>query len=193
MTQCLDRKTLFLLSEGEASEKERLHLQNCEACAKRYEKIEQDLRLITNTLQQEPPRVGFASPGASIFLRSLPVAAGVLLAVALMWGESRLWRPDSAPEQRLSSDVSQFLEQVSEAIFDGGRIRDVGIASSDSDLASVQVALGEDCSADCRSLFNDWPTARTKLKPDAVDRPVIAGKRRAIEPGMQQMVSGRTE
>ncbi|HXV78255.1 MAG TPA: hypothetical protein VEG60_00100 [Candidatus Binatia bacterium] len=192
MTQCLDRKTLFLLSQGEASEKERFHLQNCEACAKCYDKIEQDLQLITRTLQQEPPPVGFASPERSILLRSLPVAAGVLLALALMWGESRLWRADSAPDQRLSSDVSQFLEQVSEAIFDGRRVREVGIAASDSDLASVQVALGEDCSAECRSLFNDWPTPQTK-SPEAVNRPIIAIKRQPPIEGMQQMVSGRAK
>lgn len=190
MSRCLDRKTLFLLSEGEASEKERSHLKSCQSCAKQYDEIERDLQLITYTLRQEPPAVGFTAPRASILLKTLPVAAGVLLAVALIWGESRLWRPDSASEQRLGGDISQFLEQVSEAIFDDRSMREVETAASDSDLASVQVALGENCSDECRSLFNEWSSANTKLT-QAVDRPVISAKRRPIDPGMQRLVSDR--
>jgi hypothetical protein len=192
MSRCLDRKTLFLLSEGEAGENERSHLQSCQACAKQYDEIERDLRLITTTLRQEPPPNGFAASGASIFLKTLPVAAGVLLAAALMWGESRLWRPDSTSEQKLGGDVSQFLEQVSEAIFDGRSMREVGIAASDSDLASVQVALGENCSDQCRSLFNEWSSTNTRLTK-AADRPAITAKKRPIDLGMQRLVSDRGE
>jgi hypothetical protein len=122
----------------------------------------------------------------------LPIAAGILLAIALMWGESRLWRPDSSSEQTLSGDLSQFLEQVSEAIFDGGNIREV--ETSDSDLASLQVALGENCSDDCRRLFdNSLSTTSTKSQTKTVDRSVVAAKRRPIDPAMQRMVSDRAQ
>lgn len=189
MTRCLDQKTLFLLSEGEANERERSHLQSCPACAQRYHEMERDLRLIRHTLRQEPSAVGNVARGGSILIRSMPIAAGVLLAIALMWGESRIWRPDPESEQRLGSDVSQFLEQVSDAIFDDRSMREVGTAASDSDLASVQVALGENCSDQCRSLFNDWSFASTK----PVEPPVITVKRRPVDPGMQRLVSGRAE
>ncbi len=191
MTRCLDHKTLFLLTEGIAGEEDRSHLKSCPVCAERYDEIERDLQLITRTLQQEQPPVRLAVPGTSIFLKSLPVAAGVLLIIGLMWGESRLWRLNSASEQRLSSDVSQFLEQVSEALFDAGSISEVG--TSDADLASVQVALGEDCSDECRGVFNDWSSVNTELKTKAVDPPVIAAKRRPIDPSMQRLVSDRAE
>jgi hypothetical protein len=194
MIRCLEDKTLFLLSEGEASEEQRSHLQSCQACTERYREIERDLRLITHTLQQEPAPLRFAAPGASIFRRALPLAAGVLLAIALVWGESRLWRPDSSSEQTLSGDLSQFLEQVSEALFDGGNIRDVETSSSDSDLASLQVALGENCSDDCRGLFNNsLSISSMKSKTKTVDRPVVTVKRRPIDPTMQRMVSDRAE
>jgi hypothetical protein len=190
MIRCLEDKTLFLLSEGEASEEQRSHLQSCQACTERYREIERDLRLITHTLQQEPAQFRFAAPRAPIFLRSLPIAAGILLAIALMWGESRLWRSDSSSEQTLSGDLSQFLEQVSDAIFDRGS-REVETASSESDLASVQVALGENCSAECRELFINSLSTDTKSKAKTEDRPVVATKRRPLDPAMQRMVSDR--
>ena len=192
MTRCLEDKTLFLLSEGEASEEQRSHLQSCQRCTGRYHEIERDLRLITQTLQQEPP-LPVATSRAPMFFRLLPIAAGVLLAVAFVWGERRLWRPDSSLEQGFSGDVSQFLEQVSEAIFDGGSTREVESPSSDSDLASVQLALGENCADECRGLFNESPFLNVKSKVKAVDRPVLTAKRRAIDPSMQRMVSDRAE
>ena len=113
------------------------------------------------------------------------------MAIALIWGESRLWRPDSSSEQILNRDVSQFLEQVSEAIFDRGSIREVETTSSESDLASVQVALGENCSAECRELFINSLSTDAKSKAKNDDRPVIAIKRRPLDPAMQHMVSDR--
>jgi hypothetical protein len=193
MIRCLEDKTLFLLKEGEASEEQRSHVQSCQVCTERYHEIERDLRLITQTLQREPPPLRLTTSSGSIFFRSLPMAAGVLLAIAFMWGESQLRRPDSSSEQRLSSDISQFLEQVSDAIFDGGSIGEVEPASSDSDLASLQVALGENCSDECRGLFNESFATNTKSKTKAVDRPVITAKRRPIDPAMQRMVSDRAE
>ncbi len=193
MIRCLEDKTLFLLKEGEASEEQRSHLQSCQVCTERYHEIERDLRLITQTLQREPPPLRLTTSSRSIFFRSLPIAAGVLLAIAFMWGESRLRRPDSSSEQRLSSDISQFLEQVADAIFDRGSMGEVEPASSDSDLASVQVALGENCSDECRGLFNESFATNTKSKTKAVDRPVITAKRRPIDPAMQRMVSDRAE
>jgi hypothetical protein len=188
MNLCLEDKTLFLISEGEVSEEQRSHLQSCPACTDRYREMGRDLRFITQTLHQEPPLLRIAAR-APIVYRSLPIAAGVLLAIALVWGESRLWRPDSSSEQILSGDVSQFLEQVSEAIFDRGSIREVDTASSEADLASVQVALGENCSAECRELFINSLSTDAKSKAKTDDRPVVAIKRLPLDPAMQHMVS----
>ena len=44
MTRCLEDKTLFLLSEGEASEEQRSHLQGCRVCTERYQELGRDLR-----------------------------------------------------------------------------------------------------------------------------------------------------
>ena len=190
MNPCLEDKALFLISEGEVSDEQRSHLRSCPACAERYHEIGRDLRCITQTLQQEPPTLRIAARSPIVY-RSLPIAAGVLLAMALLWGESRLSRPDSSSERIPNSDVSQFLEQVSEAIFDRGSIREVETVSSESDLASVQVALGENCSAECRELFINSLSTDVKLKAKIVDQPVVAIGRRPVDPAMQHMVSDR--
>ena len=193
MTRCLADKALFLLSEGEASEEQRSHLQNCQACRERYQELERDLRFITQTLQQEAP-LRFRARRAPLFYRSLPIAAGVLLAIGIMWGESRLWRPNSPSEQIQSDDISEFLEQVSEAIFDGGNTRGVATASSSaSDLASLQVALGENCSDECRELFDNSLLAATKSKTIPEERSFVTAKKRPLDPAMQHMVSDRAE
>jgi hypothetical protein len=191
MTRCLEDKALFLLSEGETNSEQQSHLQNCQACAKRYYEIKQDLRMITHTLRQEaPPLLG--APKAPVLYRFVPIAAGVLLTLALVLGDSRLWRQNSPPEQAFTGDVSQFLEQVSEVVFDRGSIREVETALSDSDLASVQVALGENCSAECRELFINSLSTDIKSKAETVDRPVVTARRRPVDPAMQRMVSDRT-
>jgi hypothetical protein len=184
MTRCLDDKALFLLSEGEASEEQQSHVQTCPACMERYAEIQQDLRLITQTLEQEPPPALWAKPRSTIFYRSLPIAAGVLLAVALMWGESRLWRSEAPSEQTLNGEVSQFLEQVAEAI-DGGAMKDVETASSDGDLAYLQVALGEDCSDECRRLFENAFSAHTRS--NSTDRSFLTANKHAGDPAIHQM------
>lgn len=188
MTRCLEDKALFLLSEGEANAEQQSHLQSCQTCAKRYHEIKRDLRLITHTLREEPPPLPWI-PKAPILYRSLPIAAGVLLAIALVLGDSRLWRPNSSSDQALNGDVSQFLEQVSEAVFDGGRIRDIENTSSESDLASLQVALGESCSDECRGLLSNSLAAEAKTK--TVDRPVVTARKRPLDPTMQHMVADR--
>ena len=111
--------------------------------------------------------------------------------MALLWGESRLSRPHPSSEQIANGDVSQFLEQVSEAIFERGSIREVETASSESDLASVQVALGENCSADCRELFINSLSTDAKFKTKTVEQPVVAIRGRPVDPAMQHMVSDR--
>ena len=184
MIRCLDNKTLFLLSEGEASEEQRSHLQCCPACTERYAEIHQDLRLITQTLEHEPPSALLAKPEASIFYRSLPIAAGMLLAIALMWGESRLSRHEAPAEQTLNGEVSQFLEQVAEAI-DGGATKEVETASSDLDLASVQVALGEHCSDECRRLFEN--AFSTRQEPIPTDRSFLTANGRSGDPAVQRV------
>ena len=191
MSRCLEEKTLLLLSDGDGSAEERSHLRSCRSCTARYDELTRDLRSITHTLQDEPPPLRSANPRAAILYKSVSIAAGLLLVVGLLWGESRLWRTNRSPlsEQALNSEISQFLEQVSEAIFDSRNIREAETALSESSLASVQIALGENCLDDCRQFFSSSFFADA----NSTDQPFVAVKRRSIDPAMQQWVSNPGE
>lgn len=55
MIRCLRDKTLLILLDGEGADKERSHLESCEACGERYRQMRRDLDLIRHALEQEPP------------------------------------------------------------------------------------------------------------------------------------------
>ena len=191
MSRCLEAKTLVLLSKGDGRAEEWSHLRNCPPCMTRYDELTRDLRFITHTLQEEPPPLRVGNPRGAILYRSVSVAAGLLLAIALVWGERGAWRASRSllSEQVLNTEMSQFLEQVSEAIFDSGKIREAETALSESNLASVQIALGGNCSAECRHFFSNsyFTTA------NSTNEPIVAAKQPNLDPAMQHRVSNWDE
>jgi hypothetical protein len=161
MTRCLREKTLLLLSAGGGDSAQRLHLKTCEFCGERYRRMVQELELITSTLRQDPP-VGGPQIGRPIpvLYRAAPIIAVVLFAVALIWGESRFLHsnlPESS-EPLASSDWSQLLEQVSEALFPADALSQTEVTPAGSDWVSVQNALGESCSTECQEVFANLAT-----------------------------------
>lgn len=160
MTRCLREKTLLLLSAGGGDSVQRLHLRTCEFCSERYGKMAQELELITSTLRQDPPVGAQIGRPIPVLYRAAPIIAAVLFAMALIWGESRFLHsnlPESS-EQLASSDWSQLLEQVSEALFPVEALGQTEVTPAASDWVSVQNALGESCSAECQELFANLAT-----------------------------------
>src|SRR5215467_15278735 len=116
MTGCLNDRRLFLIHEGDGDREQRFHLENCQSCAMRYERLTADLEVLDRTLSNVSPSLHRLMPlRMPVLYRSLPIAAALLLGVVLVWGESRLWTPISTSSE-LSSNVelSQFLDQVSD-------------------------------------------------------------------------------
>ena len=155
MTRCLDEKALFLLSEGDGESERQSHLENCLSCAQRYDRLAADVEFISTTLQKAPPSIHPVPLRMPIFYRSLPFAVALLLGIALVWGESRLWKPisPSSTESAFNSDLSQFLDQVNDALFSNATGSNTRVIAPDPDVASVQAALGQDCSEACRELL----------------------------------------
>ena len=82
----------------------------------------------------------------------------------LVWGESRLLNPisPSSTELNFNRDLTQFLDQVSDALFTNPNDRDARAISPDPDIDSVQAALGQDCSSECRELFASLVQERSR-------------------------------
>ena len=175
MTRCLRERTLLLLSDGGGDSAQRLHLKTCALCSERYQRVTRELELITSTLRRDPPAGAQIGRPIPVLYRAAPVIAAVLFAVALIWGESRFWLsniPESS-EQSASGDWSQLLEQVSEALFPAEALSQTNVTAANSDLVSVQIALGESCSTDCQELFANLapePSATSERRPN--DQPV---------------------
>ena len=160
MTRCLQEKTLLLLSAGGGDSAQRLHLRTCEFCGERYRRMAQDLELITSTLRQDPPAGAQIGRPVPVLYRAAPIVAAVLFAVALIWGESRFLHSEfpQSSEQLASSDWSQLLEQVSEALFPAEALSQTEVTTAGSDWVSVQNALGESCSTECQEVFANLAT-----------------------------------
>lgn len=191
MSRCLEEKTLVLLREDDGRAEEWSHLQNCASCMRRYDELTRDLRSITRALQEEPPPLRVGNPRGAILYRSVAMAAGLLLAIALVWGEKGTGRASRSlvSEQVLNTEISQFLEQVSEAIFDSSKIREAETALSESNLASIQIALGENCSAECRHFFSN--SYLTTANP--ANQPVVAANQPNLDAAMQYRLSNWDE
>jgi hypothetical protein len=146
-----------MLSAGGGNSEQRLHVETCELCSERYERLGRELELITSALRQEPPGGAPINRPICLLYKAAPIVAALSFAVILIWGESRFVRSNlSQPSAQLAAnDMSDFIEQVSEALFPAEALGQTEGAPADSDLVSVQNALGEDCSADCQELFAD--------------------------------------
>ena len=157
MTRCLKDEALFMLREGDGTDEQRSHLESCEVCGERYKRMARDLDLIKNALQQEPPPARLQSYRIPLSYRWIPAAAALVVAIMLVWGESRLWKRNSSapPEQVFNSDLSQFLDEVSDAVFAGANVRAASAAAPDSDFNFLQVALGESCSDECEEVYSN--------------------------------------
>ena len=155
MTRCLGEKAFLKLSAGGGSCEQRLHVETCALCSERYERVARELDVIASTLRDEPPADAPTNRPVLLLYKAMPIAAALLFATVLIWGESRLWHADlSQPSARpAANDMSEVIEQVSEALFPAEAFGQTEVTSAGSDLVSIQNALGENCSADCQELF----------------------------------------
>ncbi len=180
MTRCLRDKTLLLLSAEGGDSAQRLHLESCKSCGERYQRMTEELELITSTLRQGPPRDDQNGRPIPILYRAAPVIAAVLFAVVLIWGEGRFLHRNfpKSSEQLASSDWSQLLEQVSEALFPVEALGQTDAAPAVSDWVSFENALRESCPADCQELFSHIAT-----------EPSAAPKKLNVQPEMERVLA----
>jgi hypothetical protein len=145
MSRCLPDRTLWLMSEGEASRGDRVHVTSCAVCAARLRRLEQDLRRLRLVLTGPPPQLVPAR------LRPVRVrwltAAATLVAMLIVVSVGLWWQQPSSPTLPTAAhqeSVWPFIELISAAIFpdiDGGL---AGTPDQLPDLADLHAALDGD-------------------------------------------------
>jgi hypothetical protein len=156
MSRCLGDRTLWLVSEGEASREDRAHVASCVVCAARLHRLEEDLSQLRAVLSAPPP------PRATLVrlrpLRGRWVASAAALAamVVLAWYGVRWQRPSlPLPIEARQESFWPFLEGVSEALF---TTVDAGVISTPEqlpDLDDLQAALAGDWLCDEQIVLGD--------------------------------------
>lgn len=144
MKGCFQDRTLLSLYEGEGTQAQRAHLESCEACAKRYERLVRDLELIGQVLREgPPPQVSYTDPYL-LYKRWIPVAAALAVGIALTWGAMWALRPapEVLPEEAGNESVLRFSEQVSAALFPTVTDNPAEMPNLDSSFTYLDAAFG---------------------------------------------------
>jgi hypothetical protein len=97
----------------------------------------------------------------------IPAAAALVAAVLMLWGGSWIWRthPPATSELTSSGELSQFLNEVSDAVFTHHNVSRT-TATSDFDFVLLHVALGESCSEACQKFYYEATNKSLSSFPD---------------------------
>jgi hypothetical protein len=143
MNRCLRDRTLWLMSEGEASREDQAHVASCAVCTERLQHLEQDLRQLRSVLCGPPPLQGASTRLWSVrvpWMTAATALAAMLIVVWVgLWWQAAL--PPMTPMEAAQEPVGPFLERVSEALFTTGEVGAVGTVALPFDLTDLQAAL----------------------------------------------------
>lgn len=144
MKRCLRDQTLLLLYEGEGTDLQRAHLKACLACARRYRRLVHELEVIGRVLQEEPPLRSFAYRAQPSYVRWVPLATALGVVLAILWGGMWVRRVNSPVLPEELGSISEFLEEVSTAVFSAVNDKGEEGSSSTFDFTYLREALGEE-------------------------------------------------
>ena len=145
MSRCLRDRTLWLLSEGEASREDRDHVASCAICAARLRRLEQDLRHLRSVLAGPTPQVP-PTRLPRVRVRWLTAASTLAAVLMVVWVGLR-WQqpsPPASPTEVRQESVWPFIEGISAALYSTVEIGGIGMPDQLSDLDDLQAALAGD-------------------------------------------------
>jgi hypothetical protein len=135
------------MSEGEASQEDRLHVASCAVCTARLRQLQEDLRRLTAVLGEAPPRQAVRSPSWSAGRPWLSATAGLAAVLMVVW--VGLWQQFVFP--RLTMEASQ--ESIG-SFFEGVAAALSGAVDGEAAGTSELLASLDDLQA---ALVGDWP------------------------------------
>lgn len=120
MTGCLRDRTLWLLHEGDGSASHQAHLLTCPRCTVRYQRLVQDLQVISDALGAVPPSPAVFHRSGALRYRTVALAAALAALVVFAGVEAWIWRMSVSwvrPQPKGSdADALPFLEEVSQIL-----------------------------------------------------------------------------
>jgi hypothetical protein len=141
MSRCLSDRTLWLLSEGEASREDRAHVVSCLICAARLQRLEQTLNCLQSVLTGPPPEM--ARPQLR-HVRRRWMASAVALAAMVILAWFGMWWQQPLPSRSMGTRqeaIWPFIEGVSRAPFSTVEIGFGTTADRLADFDDLQAAL----------------------------------------------------
>jgi hypothetical protein len=148
--RCLSEQDLLSLFNQEGDVTQQSHLASCQACAAKYRQLENDLKVISQTLQAIPPPAMVHQRLAGFNFRWLPAAVALTLIVAMVWSGARLRSPankistraaDSGEAWSILDDLPSNPFLLNEAI-----AKELGM--EDSDVVEVEAIMETEWPAD---------------------------------------------
>ena len=146
MSRCLRDQALWLVFEGEGSEKDRAHVEGCHSCATRLRRLQKEVETLSQVLREAPPDSTTTATARSFSWRWVPVVATGAAALVFIWTGLYRETPDlpqattaNAPRQE---EIVTILEnEVYDALFTNDDLPAIEGSSQVSTLAYVQAAL----------------------------------------------------
>ena len=144
MSRCVNDRTLWLLSEGDASRESRAHVVSCPTCTARLRRLEQDLNSLWSALTAPPPSPAALPRGRSGRARWRASAAALAAMVVLAW--FGVWWQQLLPSRSMEmhqESIWPFIEGVSAALFSSVESGLPAPLELVSDFDDLQAALAD--------------------------------------------------
>ena len=144
MSRCVDDRTLWLLSEGDASRESRVHVLSCTTCTARLRRLEQDLSSLRSVLTGPPSLPEALARGRAMRGRWLASAAALAAIVVLAW--FGVWWQGHLPSRSIEThqeSIWPFIEGVSATLFSNVESGLPAPLERVSDLDDLQAALAD--------------------------------------------------
>jgi hypothetical protein len=142
MSRCLGDRTLWLLFEGEASRKDRAHVDSCVICTARLQRLEQTLTYLQSVLTGPPPPQMALAQLRHVRRRWMASAAAIAVMVILAW--FGMWWQQLLPSRSMGTRQESsrpFIEGISTVPFFAVELGFDTTADWLSDLDDLQAAL----------------------------------------------------
>ena len=117
MTRCLSTKALLRLYAGDGREEQRLHVDTCDVCSRRYQRVSRELETVNRVLleTEEPVRTVAARRRVWVPVSAMATA---LIALVLIVSNSAVRAPFWRSSEPMPADeAATLLEDVSLTMF----------------------------------------------------------------------------